>query len=71
MLTLDEIIEALQYVQREYGNDSKVAINIYDDNNVYGDYATYICCGKDGTVYISNKRPKRKFAELVVIGGKE
>lgn len=58
MLTLEEIITALQYVQREWGNDSKVAINVYDDNNVYGDYAMYICCGKDGTVFISNKKPK-------------
>lgn len=58
MLTLEEVITILQYVQHEYGNDSKVAINVYDDNNVYGDYAMHICYGKDGTVYISNKKPK-------------
>lgn len=58
MLTLEEVITVLQYVQREWGNDSKVAINVYDDNNVYGDYAMHICYGKDGTVYISNKKSK-------------
>lgn len=59
MLTLDEIIEALQKAQNQYGNDVKVALNIYDENNVYGDYATSVYCGKNGTVYITGGSMKR------------
>lgn len=48
--TIQNIIDYLVKIQREYGNDSKIAIRCYVDDSVCGGYLTDIGRIKDGTI---------------------
>lgn len=48
--TIQNIIDYLVKIQKEYGNDSKIAIRCYTDDAVCGGYLTDIGRIKDGTI---------------------
>lgn len=58
--SINDIIYKLAYAQKEWGNDSKVVIQIYDseDNIIDGCYVDHVGVNTDGTVFISGHSNK-------------
>lgn len=56
MLTVSDLKEACEQIEREWGADSKVIIQIRNNNNVLiaGDYLMDILIRKDGTLFLTN-----------------
>ena len=48
--TIQDIINYLVKIQKEYGNDSKIAIRCYTDDAICGGYLTDIGGTKDGII---------------------
>lgn len=56
--TIQNIIDYLVKIQKEYGNDSKIAIRCYTDDAVCGGYLTDIGRTKDGTIMFESTTAK-------------
>ena len=58
--SINDIIYKLAYAQKEWGNDSKIAIQIYDseDKIIDGCYVNRVDVNADGTVIISGRSNK-------------
>lgn len=56
MLTISELKDACERILREYGNDSKICIQIRDVgiDTLHGSYATDLFYTEDGTLFITN-----------------
>lgn len=52
--SIQELIEFLEHVQREYGNDSNVVVKTYTDDQTQAGYLTGIGKAKDGTVFLES-----------------
>ncbi len=68
--SINDIIYKLAYAQKEWGNDSKVVIQIHDsdDNIIDGCYVDRVGVNTDGTVFISghsNKELVNKHKSIV------
>ena len=61
MITIQELIDYLEYVKREYGNDSKIAIQAHTDTgNIIGGYVSGIVMTNDGTTILVSKHTTHK-----------
>ena len=60
MTTVGELIKAFEYVKREWGNDSKVVIQIRDESDylINGAYVNKFAINHDGTVILVGKGHK-------------
>lgn len=60
MISVSELKEACEKIEREYGSDSKVVIQIRneDGSSKYGGYALDMFYGNDGTLFLTNKPSK-------------
>lgn len=52
--SIQELIDFLEHVQREYGNDSNVVVKTYTDDQTQAGYLTGISKAKDGTVFLES-----------------
>lgn len=52
--TIQELIDFLEKVQREYGNDSNIVVKTYTDNQTQAGYLTGIGKANDGTVFLES-----------------
>lgn len=65
MLTVSDLREACEYIEREWGSDSKVAIQIRNDNGslIGGGYLMDIFRSNDGTLFLSSHEFKQGSCE--------
>ena len=56
MLSVTELKEACEFMEKEFGSDSKVCIQIRDDdgNIIEGAYAISVLRDDDGVLYLTN-----------------
>lgn len=56
MITVSELREACERIEREFGSDSKVCIQIRNENGSLkdGDYVNDIFRNAEGTLFLSN-----------------
>lgn len=52
--TIQELIDFLEKVQREYGNDANIVVRTYTDDQTQAGYLTGIGEAKDGTVFLES-----------------
>lgn len=54
--TITDLIDVLEYVRREWGNDSPIKLSMKEDFETHqiSSSVLYVTLGKDGTVYITN-----------------
>ena len=52
--TIQELIDFLEKVQREYGNDSNIVVRTYTEDQTQAGYLTGIGKAKDGTVFLES-----------------
>ena len=57
IITTGQLEDMCKRINAEYGYDSKVCTQIYDENGNLknGDYALSFSVAKDGTLYLTNK----------------
>lgn len=60
MITVSQLKEVCMKVEREYGSDSKVCIQIRDENGSLkeADYCLGLFGGEEGTLYLTNHKFK-------------
>ena len=52
--SIQELIDFLTNVQREYGNDSNVVVKTFTDNQTQAGYLTGFGAAKDGTIFLES-----------------
>lgn len=57
MISVSELKETCEKIEREYGSDSKVVIQIRNEDGSlkYGGYVLDMFYGNDGTLFLTNK----------------
>lgn len=60
MISVSELKEACERIEREFGSDAKVVVQIRNEDGSLncGDYALDMFCGKDGTLFLTNHKFK-------------
>jgi len=60
MITVSELKEACEKIEREWGSDSKVCIQIRNEDGslINGDYCLSLFRDADGTLFLSNHKFK-------------
>lgn len=53
--SVEDLINVLQFVQGEWGNDSNIVIQLYDDNKIIaGNYLLNAYIRNDGTIFLTD-----------------
>lgn len=62
MITVSELKEACEKIEREWGSDSPVCIQLFNDGGdlLLGDYCRGIIPGVRGTLYLNNVFSEKK-----------
>lgn len=54
MITVSKLKKACEKLERKYGSDSKVVIQVLDECMAFTDYCNYMMEDEEGTLYLIN-----------------